>query len=77
MLSAATIAAIYKEHRQIELFFNAIKQDLKIKAFLGVSHNAMLTQLWIAMIVYLLVAFARYNAKAGWTVQRILRVIQL
>ncbi len=37
----------------------------------------MLTQIWIAMITYLLVAFARHSAKAGWTVQRILRVIQL
>jgi hypothetical protein len=50
---------------------------LKIKAFVGTSRNAVLTQLWIAMIVYLLLAFARHNARAGWTVRRILRVIQL
>ena len=76
-LSAATIAAIYKDRWQVELFFKAIKQNLKIKAFVGLSRNAMLTQIWIAMITYLLVAFARHSAKAGWTVQRILRVIQL
>jgi putative transposase len=76
-LSAATIAAIYKDRWQIELFFKAIKQNLKIKAFVGTSRNAVLTQIWIAMITYLLLAFARYSAKAGWTVQRIMRVIQL
>ena len=76
-LSAATIAAIYKDRWQVELFFKAIKQNLKIKAFVGLSKNAILTQIWIAMISYLLVAFARHSARAGWTVQRILRVIQL
>lgn len=76
-LSAATIAAIYKDRWQVELFFKAIKQNLKIKTFVGLSKNAILTQIWIAMITYLLLAFARHSAKSGWTVQRILRVIQL
>ena len=76
-LAAATIAAIYKDRWQVELFFKAIKQNLKIKAFVGTSRNAVLTQLWIAMITYLLVAIARHSARAGWTVQRVLRVIQL
>lgn len=76
-LSAATIAAIYKDRWQVELFFKAIKQNLKIKAFVGTSRNAVLTQIWIAMITYLLLAFARHSARTGWTVQRILRVIQL
>lgn len=75
--SAQTIAAIYKDRWQIELFFKAIKQNLKIKAFVGTSRNAVLTQLWIAMITYLLLAMARHSARTGWTVQRILRVIQL
>ena len=76
-LCAATIAAIYKDRWQVELFFKAIKQNLKIKTFVGLSKNAILTQIWIAMITYLLLAFARHCAKTGWTVQRILRVIQL
>lgn len=76
-LSAATIAAIYKDRWQVELFFKAIKQNLKIKAFVGTSKNAILTQIWIAMITYLLLAYARHSAKAGWSVQRILRVIQV
>lgn len=75
--SAQTISAVYKDRWQVELFFKAIKQNLKIKAFVGTSRNAVLTQLWIAMIVYLLLAIARHSARTGWTVQRILRVIQL
>jgi putative transposase len=76
-LSSATIAAIYKDRWQVELFFKAIKQNLKIKAFVGLTKNAILTQIWIAMITYLLVSFARHSAKNGWSVQRILRIIQL
>lgn len=75
-LAAATIASIYKDRWQVELFFKAIKQNLKIKAFSGLSKNAVRTQIWIAMITYLLVSFARHSAKQGWTVQRILRVVQ-
>jgi len=75
-LCATTIAAIYKDRWQVELFFKAIKQNLKIKAFVGLSRNAVLTQIWIAMITYLLLSYARHSAKTGWTVQRILRVIQ-
>ena len=55
----------------------AIKQNLKIKAFVGTSRNAVLIQLWIAMITYLLVAIAGHSVRKGWTVQRMLRVIQL
>ena len=57
--------------------FKAIKQNLKIKTFIGLSENAVLTQIWGAMIAYLLTAFARHSAKEGWTVQRILRVLQV
>jgi len=52
--SSATIAAVYKDRWQIELFFKAIKQNLKIKRFYGNSKNAVMTQIWIAMITYLL-----------------------
>jgi len=76
-LSAATIAAIYKDRWRIEIFFKTIKQNLKIKAFVGTSRNAVLSQIWIAMITYLLVAFARHSAREGWTVQRIMRVLPL
>ncbi|WP_420554076.1 IS4 family transposase [Neptuniibacter marinus] len=76
-LAASTIAAIYKDRWQVELFFKAIKQNLKIKAFLGSSQNAVMTQIWIAMISYLLLAYARHCAKKGWTVQRVMRILQL
>lgn len=76
-LCAKTIAEIYKDRWNVELFFKAIKQSLQIKAFVGTSKNAVLTQIWIALITYLMVAFARHSAREGWTVQRMLRVIQL
>ena len=76
-LAASTIAAIYKDRWKVELFFKAIKQNLKLKAFLGRSRNAIQTQIWIAMIASLLVSFAQHLGKTGWTVQRLLRIIQV
>ena len=62
-LTAKQIADIYKERWQIELFFKWIKQNLKIKTFLGTSRNAVLTQIWIAMIYYLLLAYIKFQTK--------------
>jgi len=62
-LKASQIALIYKQRWQIELFFKWIKQNLKIKSFLGTSKNAVLTQIWIAMIYYLLLAYIRFQTK--------------
>ncbi|RJX20410.1 MAG: IS4 family transposase [Desulforudis sp.] len=76
-LDARTIAALYKERWQIELFFKWIKQNLKIKTFLGTTLNAVLTQIWIALIVYLLLAFLKFRAKLGHSMQQILRLLQL
>ena len=76
-LAASTIAAIYKDRWKIELFFKAIKQNLKLKSFLGRSRNAILTQIWIALIAYLLVNFAKHMAQEEWSVQRLLRIIQV
>ncbi len=76
-LKAKEIAAIYKERWQIELFFKWIKQNLKIKTFLGTSSNAVLTQVWIALCVYLLVAYLNFKAKLSSSMQQILRVLQL
>lgn len=63
VLSAATIAAIYKARWQIESFFRWIKQNLRIKAFLGTSPNAVMTQIWVAMCYYLLLAYVKYQAR--------------
>jgi transposase len=59
-LAAATIAEIYKQRWQIELFFKWIKQNLRIKSFLGTSENAVMTQIWVALIHYLLVAYIKF-----------------
>ena len=62
-LAAATIAQIYKARWQVEIFFKWIKQNLKIKTFLGTSKNAVLTQVWVAMCYYLLLAYIKYQAR--------------
>lgn len=62
-LSALNIAFIYKNRWQVELFFKWIKQHLQIKTFLGTSKNAVLTQIWIAMIYYLLLAWIKFQTK--------------
>jgi hypothetical protein len=76
-LDAKTVAALYKERWQIELFFKWIKQHLKIKTFLGTSRNAVLTQVWVALIVYLLIAFLKFSAKLGISMLKILSLLQL
>jgi len=76
-LAAKTIAAIYKERWQIELFFKWIKQNLKIKSFLGTSRNAVLTQIWVAMCIYLLLAYIKFMSQLGLGMQQILRLLQL
>jgi len=58
-LSAETIAALYKARWEIELFFKWIKQNLKVKRFYGTSSNAVKTQIWISMIVYLILAILK------------------
>jgi IS4 transposase len=62
-LPAETIANIYKERWQVELFFKWIKQNLKIKSFLGTSNNAVMTQIWIALITLLMIAYYKFMAK--------------
>ena len=76
-LAARTIADIYKARWQVELFFKWIKQNLKIKSFIGTSKNAVMTQIWIAMCVYLLLAFINFQSKMNKTMQQILRLLQL
>lgn len=61
--SATTVAAVYKDRWQIELFFKTIKQNLKIKRFYGNSKNAVMTQIWIALIAYLLFYLLKVKSK--------------
>jgi len=76
-LSASTIAEIYKARWQIEIFFKWIKQNLKIKSFMGTSRNAVMTQIWIALCVYLLIAFLKFTSKTAKSMQQILRLLQI
>ncbi len=76
-LTAKTIADIYKARWQVELFFKWVKQNLKIKTFFGTSKNAVLTQIWIALCVYLLLAFLKFQSKLTNSLQQILRLLQL
>lgn len=75
-LSAKTIADVYKDRWKVELFFKAIKQNLKIRAFVGNSKNAVLTQIWVALCAYLILSYLKFLSKTGWSQQRILRVLQ-
>ncbi len=76
-LSARTIADIYKARWQVELFFKWIKQNLKIKTYIGTSKNAVMTQIWIAMCVYLLLAFLKFQSRLTRSMQQLLRLLHL
>jgi putative transposase len=75
--NAFTITQIYKARWEIELFFKTIKQNLKIKRFLGNSPNAVWTQIWIAMIAYLLVSFLKFIHKSKYSIQKLFQRIQI
>ena len=75
--SAKTIAAIYKQRWQVELFFKWIKQNLKIKAFIGNTDNAVMTQVWVALCVYLILAYLKFQGKISQSLQQMSRLIHL
>ena len=76
-LPAFTIAQIYKSRWQVELFFKWIKQHLRIKAFYGTSENAVKTQIWIAVSVYVLVAIARKRMALDASLYQILQILSV
>jgi IS4 transposase len=75
-LAASTIAAIYKERWQIELFFKALKQSLKIKTFVGTSENAVQTQIWTALIAMLLVKYLQLKSTFGWSLSNLVALLR-
>ena len=75
-LSASTIAEIYRQRWQLELFFKWIKQNLKIKTFLGTSRNAVLAQVWVAMIYYLLLAYIKFLSRVKHSITELSRRIR-
>jgi transposase len=76
-LPAHTVAQIYKQRWQVELFFKWIKQHLRIKAFYGTSENAVKTQIWIAVSVYVLVAIVRKRLGLEASLYQILQILSL
>jgi IS4 transposase len=75
-LNALEIARIYKDRWQIELFFKWVKQNLKIKTFLGTSYNAVMTQVWIAMIYYLLLAYVKFQTRFTKSLLELTRMVK-
>jgi hypothetical protein len=74
-LAARTIADLYKSRWEIEIFFKWIKQNLKIKSFLGTSQNAVMTQIWAAMIYYLLLSFIKFQTKCRHSLHELTHII--
>jgi hypothetical protein len=73
--SPSTISRVYKDRWQIEIFFKTIKQNLKIKKFLGTSRNAVMTQIWIAMIVFLFLQHLKMLSTRKWTHFSLMKII--
>ena len=75
-LAASTIAAIYKDRWQIELFFKALKQSLKIKTFVGTSENAVQTQIWTALIAMLMIKFLQVKSTFNWSLSNLVALLR-
>lgn len=75
-LAASTIAAIYKDRWQIELFFKALKQSLKIKTFVGTSENAVQTQIWTALISMLMIKYLQVKSTFGWSLSNLVALLR-
>jgi len=73
---ATTIAAIYKDRWQVELFFKAIKQNLKIKTFVGTSANAVKTQVWTALIAILVLKYLQLKATFRWSLSNLIALLR-
>jgi hypothetical protein len=76
-LGASTVAAIYKERWQIELFFKALKQNLKIKTFVGTSANAVKTQIWTALICMLLLRYLQLSSRFDWSLANLVALLRM
>jgi hypothetical protein len=75
-LAASTIAAIYKDRWQVELFFKALKQTLKVKTFLGTSANAVKTQIWTALIAMLILKYLQMKSSFGWSLSNLAALLR-
>jgi len=76
-LGSTTIAAIYKDRWQIELFFKALKQNLKIKTFVGTSANAVKIQIWTALIAMLILRFLQLQSQFKWSLSNLVALLRM
>ncbi|MGH8330613.1 MAG: IS4 family transposase [Pseudomonas fluorescens] len=76
-LAAATIAEIYKARWAVELFFKALKQNLKIKTFVGTTSNAVKTQVWTALITMLMLRFMQLKSQWGWSLSNLVALLRM
>jgi hypothetical protein len=74
---ASTVAAIYKERWQVELLFKALKQNLKIKTFVGTSPNAVKIQVWSALIAILLLRYLQLKSRFGWSLSNLVALLRM
>lgn len=74
---ATTVAAIYKDRWQIELFFKAIKQNLRIKTFIGTSRNAVMIQIWTALISILILKYMKAKSKIQWSLSNLSALLRM
>jgi hypothetical protein len=76
-LGASTIARIYQDRWQIELFFKALKQHLRVKTFVGTSANALHIQIWTALIALLLLKYLQLKARFGWSLSNLVALLRM
>jgi len=76
LFGASIVAAIYKDRWQIELFFKALKQNLKVKTFVGTSENALYIQIWTALIAMLLIKYLQFKSKFGWSLSNLVAFLR-
>jgi len=76
-LGASTVARIYKDRWQIELFFKALKQHLRVKTFVGTSANALHIQIWTALIALLLLKYLQLKARFGWSLSNLVALLRM
>ena len=74
---ATTVAGIYKERWQIELFFKALKQNLRVKSFVGTTENALRIQIWTALLALLLLKWLHHLSTAGWSLSNLASMLRL
>jgi len=75
-LAAATVAEVYKQRWQIELFFKALKQSLRVKTFVGTTANALQTQIWAALIAMLAIKYLQLKATFGWSLSNLVALLR-